>query len=194
MRDPHSDIQGELGSGEKLLWSGKPRDGLIFRTSDIFAIPFSIFFCGFSIFWMVGASYAVSAGASKGEVPAFAYIFPLFGVPFVAAGLYMLLGRFWVEKAQRAQTAYGVTDERVIIISGLFSRTVKSLNLRTLADISMSEKHDGSGTISFGAANPMFAMFSGISWWPGFRQYSIPAFESIPNVRDVYKIIREQKK
>lgn len=194
MIDPHSEITRELDSDEKLLWSGRPRHGILFRSYDIFMIPFSIFWLGFAIFWMVGASGALWASDGESEVTSFNYIFPLFGLPFVAIGLYMAIGRFWVDKAMREKTAYGVTNQRVIIRSGLFSRSVQSLNLRTLSDVSLKEKNDGSGTVNLGPSNPMYGMFEGMNWWPGMVQYQPPSFDSIPDAKSVYNIIREQQK
>ena len=50
----------------------------------------------------------------------------------------------------RSRTYYGLTNERVIIISGLSSRTVKSLQVQTLTDVSLSEEASGTGTVAFG--------------------------------------------
>ena len=74
--DPSSTVERELSSGEKLLWSGQPRSGIRLRGSDAFAIPFSILWCGFAIFW---ESMVVRKGA-----PVFMM---LWGIPFVLAGL-----------------------------------------------------------------------------------------------------------
>lgn len=192
MRDPYSELTSEMDSGEKLLWAGKPKGGFLLRPSDVFMIPFSIFWCGFAIFWMVGATDAL--WADKRDPTPFHYIFPLFGLPFVLMGLCMVFGRFFVDKAQREKTTYGVSSERVPIKSGLFSSTVKSLNLRTLSDITLKERTDGSGTVTFGASFPMFTMFEGMTWWPGANQYQSPSFDSIPNAKKIYNMIRQQQK
>ena len=67
-------IGNHLGQDEKLLWSGKPRSGIVFRTCDIFMIPFSLMWGGFAIFWEIGA-----LSIPKDEAGAIAIIFPLFG-------------------------------------------------------------------------------------------------------------------
>ena len=81
---------------------------------------------------------------------------------------------------------YGITNQRVIIKSGIFNRELKSLNIKTLSDVSISEKDDGSGTITFGPTDSRFAMMSGTSW-PGVKQG--PQFEFIEDAKNVYNII-----
>jgi hypothetical protein len=84
---------------------------------------------------------------------------------------------------------YAVTSERIIIVSGVFSRKVKSLNLRTLTDVSLDEKSNGSGTITFGATNQMSRWAGGISF-PGWGQQQTPSFELAQGARSVYEAIR----
>lgn len=172
--DPESVVEGELHEHEQLFWRGQPRRGIRLRPCDAFLIPFSLLWCGFAIFWEFGV---VSSGAP--------WFFVLWGIPFVLVGLYFVFGRFLADAKAREKTYYGVTEERIIIISGLFSRRVKSLNLRTLSDISLTEKSDSSGTITFGPTHPMSSWFAG-GWWPGAGQYAAPSFDMIENVREVY--------
>ena len=122
------EISPSLDSGESLIWSGVPKQGLLLRGSDAFLIPFSILWGGFAIFWEVTV---LTQGA-----PLF---FAAFGIPFVLIGLHFMVGRFFVDSRARANTFYGLTDRRVIIVSGLFSRSTNSLPLRTLHDVSVRE-------------------------------------------------------
>jgi hypothetical protein len=168
----------ELGGGEKLLWSGQPRQGLMLRSSDALFIPFSLLWGGFAVFWETSV---IRSGAP--------FFFMLWGIPFVFVGVYMTIGRFFVDARIRECTAYGITNERIVIVSGLFKSSVKSLNLRTLSDISLNERQDGSGTITFGPSDIGSAFVFGRSG----RQAS-PAFEEVPNVRAVHQTIRDAQK
>jgi len=193
LRDPTSVLQPSLSPNETLLWCGQPRQGIFLRASDAFLIPFSLLWAGFAIVWEVMAismlfgSFSSAASAPLG----IRLIFPLFGIPFVLVGLYFMFGRFWFDRLLRERTYYGVTNERILIKTGVFSSTLKSLNLRSLADISLSEKSDGFGSISFGGGSPFGWMFSGMSWWPGMPTFSGPVLDSIQNANSVYSIIRD---
>jgi hypothetical protein len=175
-------LQAELGRDERLLWSGMPRQGVRLSSGDALMVPFSLLWGGFAIFWEYSV---VSRGAPL--------VFTLFGVPFVLIGLYMIVGRFFVDSYRRARTYYGVTDQRVIILSGLMKREVKSLNLVGLNDLSLSERSDRSGTITFGSTSPVYAMWSGTGW-PGMGNRLPPAFNFIDDARTVYDLIREAQR
>jgi hypothetical protein len=143
-------------------------------------IPFSLVWCGFAVFWE-------SSVLSAPKAPAF---FAIWGIPFIVIGIYMVIGRFFVEARQRASTYYAVTPERVLLVSGLFSRAVKSLNLRTLTDVSLSERSSGEGTITFGPQSPFVGPFGGMSSWPEASQQVGPRFDLVADAKSVYETIR----
>lgn len=180
--DATSIMQAELEPGEKLLWSGQPVQGVKLRGADIFMIPFSVVWGGFAIFWEISVI--------RSDAP---FFFMLFGVPFVLIGIYFIAGRFYVEAKQRENTYYGLSSERIIIATGLFRKQVKSLSLRTLTDISLSESAKGDGSITFGNSFPFAFMFGGMAW-PGMDQYLGPRFDLIQQAKDVYRKIREAQK
>jgi hypothetical protein len=174
-----TELQEHLDTNEKLIWTGQPKKGIVFRTADIFLIPFSLLWCGFAIFWVIMAS--------QGSI-----FFAMFGIPFVIIGLIFVFGRFIIDAKQRENTYYGLTDDRIIIKSGVYKKTIKSLNVRTLSDIEYDEKSDGSGTINIGPKNPMMIWGNGMNWWPGIK--ATPSLDLIKDVRNVYnKIIEIQK-
>jgi len=172
-------IQTHLASGERLLWSGRPIQGIVFRPSDGLMIPFSLMWGGFAFFW----EYSV---ISAGNAP---FFFMLWGLPFVAVGLHVIFGRFLIDAKQRANTYYGVTNQRIIIVSGVLSKKVKSLNLRTLSDLSLDEKANGRGSISFGGSSLPNWWANGMPW-PGM-QSATPSFELIENPREVFEVVRK---
>jgi|SRR5208337_235727 len=173
----------ELGHGERLLWSGRPRQGIFFRPSDIFVVPFSLFWGGFAFFWEYTA---VTSNKSQ-------FLFPLFGIPFVLIGIYIIAGRFFVDSYQRSRTYYGVTDQRALILSGIMARQLKAISLQNLNEISLTERSDGSGDISFGSIDPMYAMWRGTEW-PGMSSRLVPTFEFIEGVRTVYDLIKKAQR
>jgi len=171
-KNAQSELRGHLDKDEILLWSGTPKIGIVFRKSDILVIPFSLLWCGFAIFWL---SMVISSGA-----PIF---FILWGIPFVIAGLMFVFGRFIIDAKQRQNTYYGLTENRILIKSGIFTKNIKSVNIRTLSDIELSEKGDGTGTISIGPKN------SFNTWGGGMN--SSTQLELIKNAKYVYNQIIE---
>jgi hypothetical protein len=168
-----------LGDSEILLWSGRPKKGLVFRSSDIIVIPFSILWCGFAIFW------EVSVAGSNGPV-----LFVLWGIPFVLIGLYLTIGRFYFDARKRGSTLYGISKERIIIKSGWWKPEIKSLNIRTLSDVTLNQRPDGSGTITLGPTLYWHGMMSGTAS-PGMKMP--PCLELIPNAKEVFNLIMKNQ-
>ncbi len=139
-------------------------------------IPFSLMWGGFAVFW------EVSALRQSGPL-----FFALWGIPFVLVGLYITVGRFFFDSYQRSRTYYGLTDQRVIIRT---AKGVKSLTLHGLADVSLKEAGDRSGTIALGSGDPRYSFFAGAGW-PGMSKFQPPSFEMIENARQVYTQIRD---
>jgi len=182
-------IHGYLNSGEKLLWSGQPLKGFRLQAKDAFLIPFSIFWCSFAVFWELMALGILFRKSSFGGSPSLVSgIFPLFGLPFVVIGLYLLFGRFIVDALRRKKTYYGVTEKRILIIVGSGSQKVKSFDLKSLTNVSMIKKRDGSGTITFSAPQAILAYSTNTSR-PRPNWNTTAIFELLPNVTDVYQII-----
>lgn len=176
------ELRSELSAGEQPLWWGRPRQGLVLRRSDVFAIPFSLLWCGGTVLW----EYSV---ASKDAPP----IFVLWGLPFIAVGLYLVVGRFFVDAKQRESTYYAVTAERVLIVSGLFTRKVQSLNLRTLSQVTLIGRPSGEGTIAFGPMNPWASILITTDW-AGARRQSSPHFDLIADAASVRELISGARK
>jgi len=172
----------ELQAGEHLLWSGMPRQGLRFRSGDIFMVPFSLL-------WGGGAFFGVYKSATSDHPSSLSTIW---GIPFVLVGIYLIIGRFFIDAYQRSRTYYGVTNQRVLILSGIWTREVKTVSLQNLNEIALTERSDGSGDILFGSMNPMYMRWYGES--SGIDKRMIPSFDLIDNVRQVYDLIHQTQR
>jgi hypothetical protein len=181
-------VARELESGERLLWNGRPNSRRWLYAQDAVLVPFSIMWGGFAIFWE--ASVLSSSGARN------SVIFPLWGVPFVLIGLYLMVGRFFARRWMRRRTLYAVTDQRVISIvpSWLRGERTTSVWLGSYPPVEKRLARDGQGTLWIGLfplTNRWLATDSG---WPGGRSAMANAivFADIENVDDVYTSIRHQ--
>lgn len=174
------ELRPMLAPGEKFIWTGRPRTGIKFSSADIFMIPFSLAWGGFALFW---EATVIIVGAP--------FFFALFGIPFVIIGYYMLIGRFFYDARKRKNTIYAVTTERIITRSGTKNRETKSVEIRGLSDFILSQKTDGSGTITFGQADTSNFPLKGMSW-KGTQQFQ--SLEMIEDVNFVYeKIMHVQR-
>ena len=177
-------LNSQISSGESLLWSGQPRQGLFFRPSDVYLIPSSLLTLAFALFW--------NFGAWNSNSPPF---FHVVGALALVYAVYWLVGRFFVDAWQRSKMFYGVTNERVIIVSGIFSKNVKSLPLRTMTEVSVSERPDLSGTITFGPADDASDWKSKLPFKMTREEPPVyPTLDSIQNVKRVYDIIRNAQR
>ena len=104
---PQAQLEPYLRPGERLLWAGRPDPSVTFTRADALLVPFSVLWGGFAIFWEIGV---LASGAP--------ILFTLWGIPFVAAGLYFMVGRFVYKKRRKLRTAYGLTPERALVAVG----------------------------------------------------------------------------
>lgn len=140
-----SALRHELITGERLLWSAQPRGNKLKRGLGIwlFAIPWTVF----ALFWETMAFLPwVTAKTPDWVSWSFGVVFPLFGLPFVAVGLWML----WqpVRAMRRAgDTAYGLTDRRLLRVIEARDRKVESVLLHQIGPIDRREDRAGFGDL-----------------------------------------------
>jgi hypothetical protein len=179
-------LQAELFPGEKLLWHGRPVQGIRYQRSDMWAAIFGVPFLGFALFltllvfgiipmphdWLVNNNLWLTKCNC------------VFGtVTLLPVGLYLLGGGLWLDSRLRRQLFFGVTNERILILreSRHKSQSLTSLRLRDVPHLTLRVSQDGTGSLYF-ALRPTGAQGDG-------GLYGI-CFRLIPEVRKVYTLIR----
>jgi hypothetical protein len=171
-------IQPELVSGETLLWAGRPVQGIVLHKQDLYLIPFSLFWGGFSLLWEAGVS-GVLASLKQTDT-----IGILWGIPFVLVGQYLIWGRFLYAAWKKRVTYYAVTDRRVITIQN--GRTV-SAYIDQLPAIVL-ERGWGTGTIRFPQPETWFNLRRE-NIWDSMAVGMMPAFIDVEDVDGVNRMI-----
>lgn len=173
-----ADLTARLENGERLLWAGRPAQGLLLTGRDWLLIPFSLLWCSFLVIFV--------ATAITQEEPLF---FLVFSVPFLIVGAYILVGRFALDAFLRRGMRYAVTNRRILIERPApFARST-SLRIDRLPQLDLSERAKGKGTILFGPpALGMTDLYFGY-WTPALN--STPQFLAIDDARRVFDLIQK---
>jgi hypothetical protein len=170
-------LQPELLPGERLLWSGRPAQSWVPRLRDAMTIPVGL------VWGVIAVSFVFGALTDPGENAPLL----LCGLPFGLAALGMIVLPFVSTVLARRRTFYGLTNQRLLIVSTVWRRHVRALNLRTLSEVQLSTRADGRGTLTFGAPGQMFGALP--NGWPWATRFGPAMFENIPQAREVYQHI-----
>jgi hypothetical protein len=151
VEDSSTQLVSYLRPGEQLLWSGRPDPSMWFSPADVFLVPFSIMWGGFAVVWELGA---LVSGAGP--------FFALWGIPFVAVGLYMMFGRFIYKHRTKLRTAYGLTPDRALVAVG-----TKALNDSPLKQTpsSIRRSRDECLFVVKSFFGQVVERVLGVSWW-----------------------------
>lgn len=178
---PEAFITRLLSPGEKLLWSGRPRQGMLLRPAENLLMPLCCVLCALAMYWQ----WRVAASGAPISMR-------LYGIPLVVIGLYLVVGRLYVDAQQRALTLYGVTDQRVIVVHGLFRRKIKWFAVRDITP-TLTERPDKTGTIHFGRPPQTFVGLEMPSS-AGLTYANPNCFDLVENARKVYDVIVSAQK
>lgn len=183
-------VQPELLPGENILWAGQPSSTVLFRKEDMFLVPFSLFWGGFSIFWEAGVLGLFGSSNNNGK----AWVFgALWGIPFVLMGQYMIWGRFVGAAWRKRRTFYAVTNRRVIAVQEGWKRKMASAYVDTLPTIVKEQGRKGLGTVRFTQALPFWTQRGGFGSWDGMAVGDVPEFRDIEDVDSVYRLVSQQR-
>lgn len=176
-----SGVPIRLLEGERIVWSGRPVQGPLFTARDWFLVPFSLFWCGFAVFW--------EATVLRSKAPG---LFAIWGVPFVLIGLYLSVGRFVADAWMRLSTRYALTNRRIVIArSGAFGK-LTSISLERIPDMQLTEWSDGRGTIRFGPPVPYWGSTGWGGWSPSTDP--MPQFIGIDKAQEVFDLIQRMSR
>ncbi len=180
-----AELQPELQPDEHVLWAGRPNAHRLFTGADVFLIPFSLLWGGFAIFWETLALTSIAPAGGP------AIFFPLFGLPFVAIGLYIIFGRFLVKRYVKQRTVYAVTDRRIIAINTGFRRTVRSLSIKRLPGLEVSTGSGRAGSVTFGQWHGLAGIYAntGMDWLTWSMGQRPMAFYDLDDARSVYELV-----
>jgi hypothetical protein len=132
--DAEEQIREVLYPEERILWSGRSRSHS--QWSPMF----------FLVCWSVLLMFVATRNFVETHRPTSAVLIP---IAMAVAGSAMLIVLQLVEPRYRIKIAYGVTDERAIIVGGLFNRTVVSMPLQFMHEMKIRLRDDLSGTVVF---------------------------------------------
>lgn len=167
----------DLAPGERIIWQGQPTQGFRLVPQDAFAVPFAAFWL-----LMVSVIFLSAFAGEMKDVDPMAYVILPF---FLVIGLYMLFGRFIIDRAARRRTFYYLTTERAFIEAGLFRPSRRSVSLAAAPEIRFQGRRSGRGTVQFGSQS-IFGMMP--PSWPGASQFLPPAFDDIEDAEHVYNL------
>lgn len=172
--DPPDALGLHLLPGEHILWSGRPDPLRLFNSQDVFLVPFSLVWGGFSM-------SAALNGFSFSPASLVVLLFALFGQ-------YLIWGRFIAKSWERRRTVYALTDQRVLSMRG---RSSQMLPLGQLPAMTCTPRGNGSGTIVFGSPSGVAGRLAdtGLEWMNSRSAPGVLAFRDIPDVATVYRLI-----
>lgn len=124
-----------LDSDEMVLWRGEPGRVRVLGGQDLFLVAFGLFWLGFSLFWEFMVFQA-------GNQP----VMLVFGLPFIAVGLYLVFGRLIQRVRLRGQVQYMVTSKKLLVRSGA---DMQLYDGQDLPPMHIRMHRDGTGSILF---------------------------------------------
>lgn len=173
-----------LDPGERLLWTGAPVTGLRFTPGAIATSFGSLFLLAFAVFWTAGAGMGIWSGEwrnADGFLALFFFAFPLFGLPFIAVGLYGVVGHYFTDARKRARTRYALTTRRALIAVDGRERLLRSW---PIAPGTVIDFHPGP------EASIRFATEVHVDS-EGDKTHTRTGFELIPDGDTVMRLIRQ---
>lgn len=173
-------ISGYLRADEKLLWKGRPQQGIRLGAGDVFMVPLSLFWAG-----MVMAIF----GFGSGEIISMGFPFVLFPLIFGLVAVYVTIGRLIHDAWIRSNIEYALTDRRVVILKSGIGSDLTTLDIGRIDQINFKPRGDR-GDIVFGPMQK-FLIFGPRSFQNSFAVWTpslseTPQFIGVENARRLF--------
>jgi hypothetical protein len=180
MKKKHENIESFLEQGEEFLWTGRPRQGLIFRSSDYYFIPLSLIFTAVTCWGLILFS-------SWDNIPSFMIIVFL---PFIIASFHLLIFRFINDIERRKSTIYGLTNKKAIIFNTK-SKNFITIDLSNVKFTKIIDTKESNGTLVL--ANKIIGAPLVLNDNLSLKYHRYFAFEFIENPQAILKTITDLK-
>jgi len=178
---------------EEILWYGRPDPSVLFASGDLFLIPFTLMWGGFALAWEALVLAALLRGDERAANGGSLWFMAVFGVIFVATGLYLIFGRHIFKRIWKKRTHYAVTNRRVIALTRLLAENARAEFIDRIPAMKKAVRPDGKGTIWFGSTPWWVTMYgnTGLEFLASFWGQSPIAFYDIPSVNETYQLVNE---
>jgi hypothetical protein len=142
-----NELRRELATGEQIIWSARPdpKRMRVVYWAWAFALPWTLF-----ALWWEGIALTIFIYGLITADPNFtwlAIIFPIFGLPFVGVGLWMMNKPLAI-LADARHTIHALTNRRLITLTMRKGKDIKSVEISKTGPIVRKEKADGWGYLS----------------------------------------------
>lgn len=177
-------IETRLDPGESVNWRGQPVKKSYVLAGNKFYFILIGFWCLFAIIFEIDAIGKVISG--RGSIA-----FALAGlIPFAIFSPF-ILAPIVISSKSATKTYYAVTNNRIMIATGLLHKRFTSLDLCETQAINLRIRRNGVGDIYFGHSGSTGGWgFWSVIFWLGDQ---LPSFYCIENVEKVFHKIRELK-
>ncbi|WP_425072268.1 hypothetical protein [Sagittula sp. S175] len=173
-----SDLKHLLDPSERVLWTGHPDVRITRQDVSLPRILIGILVTGFALFWIRMALF-LTEGIREAPVQ----LFPLFGLIFVAIGLYnMGLHVFW-DSFRRSRTVYVLTDRRAFIITSLPLQS-RRLKDHSIGELTREQHGEGLGSVWFAER---------VSRHKRTTTRTPVGFERIPDAPEVHRMMQQAR-
>jgi hypothetical protein len=184
MLDMTTDLNNYLAPNERILWQGQGQRKFFSATNP--GILFALIFGGVAAVMLVVFLTIGSSTRSSSSVPSFFVVF----IPLLFIVIGLGVGIPISAMSRGANARYVLTSAAAIIVndSRWTGKRTTIIPLKNIAQLSLTENRDGSGTITFGS-NP-FAAYG--RYGTSMVASATPAFWNIEKPLEVYQLIRKQ--